>query len=399
MRVLQLCHKPPFPAVDGGTKAMHNITRGLLDLGHEVKVVCISTPKHPLRPDTLPADYVERTAVEGVFVDTSLNAVDAFADLVTADNYNVSRFFSPDLDLLLQRMLQRRKFDVLHLESLFMVPYIGTLRRYSKAPVVLRSHNLEHVVQQRIADGERNLLKRPYRKLLARQLREYEHASLDRVDGVAAISAEDAAHFRSIHPGTPVEVVPFGLDAPPAPAPWPAGPPVFFHLGSMDWRPNEEAVRWLLKEVWPLVLEQHPEARLDLAGHRMPTDLMKVRLPGVQVESFVEDPLEWMSRRHVMVVPLLSAGGMRVKIVEGMAMGRAVISTPRGAEGIGGRDGEHFLLGTSAAELAAQLVAVLRAPELAQRMASQARSLVLEQYDNKRIVRDLVGFYQQLLDA
>ncbi len=142
---------------------MHNITRGLLAAGHSVKVLCLSTPKHPLVLDEIPADFREGTSIEGVFVDTSLNVVDAFTDLITAENYNVSRFFSPDLDIRLIRLLSQETFDIVQLESLFMTPYIPNIRRYSRAPIVLRSHNLEHVLQERIATGERHFLKKPYR--------------------------------------------------------------------------------------------------------------------------------------------------------------------------------------------------------------------------------------------
>src|SRR5690606_6787448 len=196
MRILQLCNKPPYPPIDGGSKAMHNLTRGLLKSGHEVKVLCISTPKQPLELNDIPKEYRRATRIEGVFVDTSVNVVDAFTDLLTADNYNISRFFSPDMDIRLIRLLSEEQFDIVQLESLFMTPYIATIRRYSRAKVVLRSHNLEYVIQDRIASGERNFLKRPYRKFLAKQLQTYEMAVLDRVDGVAAISPNDAAHFK-----------------------------------------------------------------------------------------------------------------------------------------------------------------------------------------------------------
>ena len=137
MRILQLCNKPPYPPIDGGTKAMHYITRGLLEAGHQVKVLCISTDKHPLKVAAIPEEYRARTGIEGVFVDTSLNVVDAFTDLVTADNYNISRFFSPDMDIRLIQLLSQQEFDIVQLESLFVTPYIPTLRRYSKAPIVL----------------------------------------------------------------------------------------------------------------------------------------------------------------------------------------------------------------------------------------------------------------------
>ncbi|MCB0782701.1 MAG: glycosyltransferase, partial [Flavobacteriales bacterium] len=210
MRVLQLCHKPPCPPVDGGSKAMHNLTTGLLKAGHEVVVRCISTPKHPMRTGEIPEAYRRSTDVRAVFVDTSLNIVDAFTDLITADNYNLSRFFSPDMDIELIRTLSGSRFDIILLESLFMTPYIATVRRYTQAPIVLRSHNLEHVVQERIAQGERNPLKRPYRRFLAKQLRDHELAVLERIDGVAAISSSDLAHFRAQHAELPMCTIPFG---------------------------------------------------------------------------------------------------------------------------------------------------------------------------------------------
>lgn len=399
MRILQLCHKPPFPPIDGGTKAMHSITMGLLAAGHHVKVLCISTPKHPLDPAALPDDYRARTGIEGIFVDTSLNVVDAFTDLVTADNYNISRFFSPDMDIRLIQLLSQQEFDIIQLESLFVTPYIPTIRRYSRAPIVLRSHNLEHMVQERIARGERNILKKPYRRFLARQLRTYEHAVLGRVDGVAAITPADAAHFEQHGSGTPIATIPFGLDLADYEVQQPAGPPVFFHLGSMDWLPNEEGVRWLLGTVWPRVHRKHPEARLHLAGNRMPKDLLKARVPGVTITGRVPDADRYMGRHHVMLVPLLSAGGMRVKIVEGMALGKCIISTPTGAEGIDCTDGEDILIARTATEFAERMDRLLAEPAAVQRTGLKARALIANRYTGQRIVQDLIAFYQVLRKA
>ncbi|MBL8002573.1 MAG: glycosyltransferase [Flavobacteriales bacterium] len=399
MRILQLCNKPPFPPIDGGSKAMHNITRGLLAAGHSVKVICLSTPKHPLVPDDVPEPFRKATGIEGVFVDTSINVVDAFTDLLTAENYNVSRFFSPDLDIRLIRLLSQETFDIVQLESLFMTPYIPNIRRYSRAPIVLRSHNLEHVLQERIASGERHFLKKPYRKYLAKQLKTYELEMLDRVDGVAAITPSDAEHYRAHGTRTPITTVPFGVDPAEYEADLPGGDPVFFHLGSMDWLPNEEGVRWLLKEVWPRVLRTHPKAKLQLAGNKMPKDLLDTDLPGVTVQGRVKSANAYMAARHVMVVPLFSAGGMRVKIVEGMAMGRCVISTHMGAEGIDHTDGTDILLADTPAAFAAHITALLDEPARVARIGQAARRLIDERYSDKPIIDGLVAFYRTLLKA
>lgn len=401
MRILQLCNKPPYPPIDGGSKAMHNLTRGLLAAGHSVKVLCISTPKNALDLSRIPADYLQRTRIEGVFVDTSINVVDAFTDLLTADNYNISRFFSPDMDIRLIRLLSEEEFDIVQLESLFMTPYIPTIRRYSKAAIVLRSHNLEHVIQDRIATGEKNILKRPYRRFLAKQLHAYEMAVLDRVDAVAAISPSDAQHFAGHGTNTPIATIPFAVE----PDEYVvhdrkrSGPVTFFHLGSMDWLPNEEGVRWLLDEVWPKVLSKRPDARLDLAGNKMPEDLLRLDLPGVTVRGRVKNALSYMRDRQVMVVPLFSAGGMRVKIIEGMALGKPVISTPIGAEGIEYTEGLNILIAHDAAEFADHIIALDEAPVYMQKLGSEARKLIVERYSDAHIVKDLTALYTRLRPA
>lgn len=396
MRILQLCNKPPYPPIDGGSKAMHNITRGLLEAGHQVKVVCISTQKHPLKVNAIPEDYRKQTGIEGVFVDTSLNVVDAFTDLVTADNYNISRFFSPDMDIRLIQLLSQETFDVIHLESLFVTPYIPTLRRYSKAPIVLRSHNLEHVIQERIAQGERNILKKPYRKFLARQLKSYEGRILSEVDGVAAITASDAKEIGRYNSETPIVTIPFAVWPGEYEAPRPPGSPIFFHLGSMDWQPNEEGVRWLLRNVWPRVVQKNPKAKLHLAGNRMPKDMIRAKLPGTTVVGRVPSANRYFEQRHVMLVPLFSAGGMRVKIVEGMAMGKCIISTTIGAEGIEYTAGENILIADTAAAFTRQIEKILAEPELADTIGAKAAQLVQRQYNMAEIIKELISFYQTL---
>ncbi len=375
---------------------MFGITLGLLHNGHTVKVLSLSTPKHPFSPDELPREIMERTRMEGIYVDTSLNIVDAFTDLVTADNYNVSRFFSPDMDIRLIRLLSREKFDVVILESLFMTPYIATIRRYTKARVILRSHNLEHVIQERIAHGETNPFKKPYRRFLAKQLKQYEVAVLQRVDGVAAITPGDAEHLMSYGGRTPVVTIPFGVDCASYTSSGPTGTPVFFHLGSMDWLPNEEGIRWLVSKVWPLVTRTHPTAQLHLAGNKMSQDLIDLKMPGLSVMGRVESAEDYMAGRHVMVVPLFSAGGMRVKIIEGMAMGKCVISTTMGAEGIACTSGHDILLADTPEAMAHHIGAIIDDPQIAVRIGQHARELVMAHYSNDIIVRDLIAFFDSL---
>ncbi len=373
---------------------MNTITRGLMEAGHEVKILTIVTEKHPFEPEKFPEGYAEKTGIEGVFVDTKVNAVDAFAALVTSDSYNISRFFSPDFDMLLARYLRRNKVDVIHMESLFMTPYIKTCRRHSKAPVVLRSHNLEFMIWERVAKGTRNVAKRSYMKYLSSKLKAYEMATLPRLDGIVAISPEDRDRYSQIGYSGSLNWIPFGVDLERYPPQASPASPTVFHLGSMDWLPNIEGMHWFLLEVWPLVIARKPDAQLYLAGRAMPEELPNADLPGVHVLGEVESAIDFMHEHKVMVVPVHSAGGIRIKIIEGMALEKAIVSTEVGAEGIEYADGHNIRIANDPQAFATAIVEELEKED--NPVGRHARTLIEEVYDNRGITQRLVHFYQSL---
>ena len=143
MKILQICHKPPYPPSDGGTIAMNNVTQGLLHAGHRVKVLAIETPKHKVNPYSLPAEYLSATGFESVFVDTSISYAAAFKTIFTRKAYQVNRFYSKAFAKKIAEVLKKDQFDIIHLESLFTTPYIPVIRQHSKAKIVLRTHNID----------------------------------------------------------------------------------------------------------------------------------------------------------------------------------------------------------------------------------------------------------------
>ena len=164
LRILQLCHKPPRPAVDGGCIAMDSLTTGLMLEGHRVKVLTLHTYKHPFDPDALSADYQESTRIEAVYADTELNLRDAASHIVTGESYHLSRFHVPEMDRAVERVLREEMFDVVLLESIFTSSYIPAIRRLSDAEVVLRAHNVEHLLWEEVTS---NMPKGPKKWLLS----------------------------------------------------------------------------------------------------------------------------------------------------------------------------------------------------------------------------------------
>jgi glycosyltransferase involved in cell wall biosynthesis len=217
----------------------------------------------------------------------------------------------------------------------------------------------------------------------------YERRTLERFDGVLAVSDADRQTFSGLYPGAirqPVHVVPTGVDteyfAPAAtPQPAPCGSHLIF-TGSMDWLPNEDAMQYFCRDILPLIRAEQPDVTLAIVG-RTPTPAVK-RLAdehGVTVTGRVDDVRPYMNDAAVYIVPLRIGGGTRLKIFEAMAMGKAVVSTTVGAEGLPVTDGTHVMLADEPRTFAAAVVALLRDPNRRRQLETAARALVVEHYD------------------
>ncbi len=395
MKILQLCIKPPHPPVDGGTRAMDAITQGLLAQGHEVRVLSMSSDKHPVRLTSSDDAYRAATHFEAVPVDLAVKPLPAAVALLCGESYHVKRFESEAFATRLEVLLQEETFDVVHVESLFLTPYLPLIRRHSEARVVLRAHNVEHLIWRQIALGERRGLKRWYLKKLALALRMYELEHVGSYDGVVCITDRDADFFRSHGLHRPLVSIPYGVELP-AESSVEVQPGTLFHIGAMDWEPNVESIRWFLKSVWPVLHAELPQVRLYLAGRRMPEDLMNTQLDGVVVEGEVPDANAFMSDKQIHVVPLLAGSGIRVKIIEAMAMGKAVVTTRVGAEGIHYVDGEHLLVAETPEDFVRQIRRLVSDPNLCDRLGSNARRLVAAEYSMPALTNRLVDFYASL---
>lgn len=396
MRVLQLCHKPPLPKIDGGCIAIFNLSEGLNQKCDVFHMLTLSTEKHPFIRSAYAEEFLNATQLDAVFVDTRVNIIDAFSALVTADSYNVSRFFSPDFDRMLEQRLKQNPYDIIQLESLFMTPYISTIRRNSHARIVLRSHNLEHLIWERLANTAGNQAKKLYLKHLASKLKKYEKRTINEVDGIAAISFEDTKRFQDFKCSVPLITIPFGVDLEKYPDHSPADPTPLklFHLGAMNWSPNLEAIHWFLDDIWPGIEDLPVE--LHLAGRGMPESIKKQSSAKLIVQDEVESAIQFMQQFDVMLVPLLSGSGMRVKIIEGMALGKIVITTRVGAEGIDYVDGKHLLIADTPEKFRSHIRTLCENPVLLKTISRNARKLAEEKYDNQNITDKLISFYHSL---
>ena len=395
LRILQICPKPPLPLIDGGCIAMNALTQGLTNAGHEVQVVAMVTSKHPHIPEAFSSEYFENHMYSHVYIQTELNPIRALSCLLKSKNYNLDRFYSSEFNQKLIDILSTSDFDVVILDSLYSSPYLSTVRKCSKAKVVYRAHNVECEIWDGLAEKSSNPLKSWYLRRLSKSLEIEEVSIINDVDAIATITNEDEGWINQ-RTDTPTHNVPFGVDVETDIAVEFDGADHVFHFGSMDWEPNIEATRWLLEEVWALVLKEYPEARLVLAGRSMPDEFYSGVKSGVEVLGEVDSAVEFLKRPGILTVPIQSGSGMRIKAVEGMACGKPCVGTSLGLQGLGLSDGENSMIANTPKAFANSLILLLKNEKLARKIALNGATHVREKFSNENIIKELSKFLENL---
>lgn len=397
MKILQICNKSPYPPNEGGSMAMHAVTRMLLGQHCSVKVLAMESRKYPIRETEIPDEYRRQTAFEWLFVDTSVRPLAALRALLLNRSYHALRFYSRTFEQKLRETLRKTSYDIIQLETVYPAVYLPAIRSCSKAKVVIRAHNIEHKIWERIASHTRNPLKKAYLRILSRQLRRFELEALRQADGIAAISRIDAETFQRMGIRTPMQILPFGI-LPPEMGEKPApGVCNLFSLASMNWRPNEEGIRWFVRQCWPLIRKQHPGLEFRIAGRHIPPHFLEPLPPGIRIIGEVADSATFMRENGILIVPLLSGSGVRIKILEGMSLGKTIIATTIGAEGIPATHREHILIADTPEAFAEEVSHCLAHPDACRRIGEAAREFVLKEHHENHIAERLLDFYRHLL--
>ncbi len=398
MKILQICHRVPYPPIDGGNIAMMNMALALIESGNELHQFALNTSRHFVETSTVPADLQSKLNLSSSAIDTNIKIHSLIANLFTNESYNIVRFYSKSAEEHLKELLKQTAFDIVQLETLYTTPYIECIRKNSHAKIVLRAHNAEHIIWQRLVHKEKNPFRKNYIRLLASRLRTYEIETLQKIDALIPITDVDESIFHRLHYRGPVLTVPVSLDL----NDYQVNDNdklelCLFHLGSMDWMPNLEAVEWFLKECWPTVHAQHPGLKLYLAGRSFPDSIIRANHPNVICEGRIEDAHSYMEKKQIMIVPLHSGSGMRVKIIQGMALGKTIISTSIGAEGIPVTPDKNILIADTPDQFISAVNRCIDDYEFCMQTGRQARKFAEDHYSNAAVGKQLSLFYRALL--
>jgi len=397
MRILWVKSGGLVPATHGGRIRSFNLLKELAKR-HRVTVFTFYTEQQNDPHPQLEAlferviHFTIRIPQKPSFEDTLRYA----RNLLTGRPYAVAKWLKPEARRRLHELLQHESYDIVICDFL---PAFSIVPKDLPCPGVLFTHNVEAMIWQRLYQTANNpIMKMVYWReycAMSRLERQYAQGA----DHVLAVSEPDLTFFFFFSGVEKVSLIPTGVDVDyfqPQPTSETANTLVF--SGSMDWLANEQAIFFFEKQVLPRIRSHVPDVSLLVVG-RNPSPRLRalgLRQPAIKVTGTVEDVRPHMARGSVYIVPLLVGGGTRLKIYEAMAMGKPIVSTTVGAEGLEVRNGENIIFADNPAAFADCVVQLLQQPERRTKMADAARRWVTENYSWAAVTRTLDNVLQQV---
>ncbi|MCE5314970.1 MAG: glycosyltransferase family 4 protein [Armatimonadota bacterium] len=395
LKILFLAHLLPLP-LDSGGKIKSYYTLKALAAGHDVRMLAYVRSDEEM--DCL--DKLRSVCDEIEIVPLKRGKLQQVCDLaramVTGKSFIVNRDYRRDMQDAFNRIVAEFQPDVVHIDHLQMAQFVDFSGRYRK---VLDNHNVESMIIKRIADTSEMAPARMYAGLEWPKLRAYEIDVCRRADRVLTVSDEDKSTLDTLCSGTAnTACVPIGVDV-----------HYFEHvdrtqgsknilsIGTMYWPPNVDSMLYFCREILPLVKAEIPGCTVTIAGQR-PVESIRALAsdPSVRVTGYVSDSRRESKDCGVFVVPLRSGSGVRVKILNALAMGLPVVSTSIGAEGLAVESGKHLMIADTPEDFARAVVNVLGSPELADKIGRSGRALICELYSWEKVGERLLSVYDEL---
>lgn len=374
--------------------------KGLLQLGADITLFSLNPSRGSVDIEDVYDPVFDQIKCHTHDLDIDVNVWSAFFNIFTNQSYNVSRYYSAEAANQLENLLRENVFDVIQFEGLFVVPYLDVVKENSNAKLIYRAHNIEFTVWERLSHSENFIIRRKYLAFLAQRLKAYETDQINRFHQIFAISEPDRQSIIRFGCEIPMKVFPVAIDLEQYQVDKSKTSfPTLFHLGAMDWRPNQEGLEWFLDDIWPDIEKLNKDLRFYIAGKNMQKHFFNYDSENLIVEGEVFDAVEFMNSKAIMIVPLLSGTGMRVKIIEGMAMKKCIIATTTAAEGINYTNGYDILIADTADEFYRAILQCIINPKRWMAIGENARKTVERDHGIKMITKDMLDIFENLVRA
>ncbi len=401
MKILQVCYKMPYPLKDGGEYSIYNSALSLLKQPNvSLKVVAINPTLNFVNQDMLPNTYLKATRFESIQVNTKVRLFPLMINIFSKHSYFVQRFYSKVFEKKLIQIIETETYDIILLEHLYLCLYIDAIHPIFKGNIILRAQNVEFEIWNSYLKNKARFFEKFYISLAAKRLTQFELTQLNKVDGIINLTEKDNQTYKNLGLLKPSTVVPIGFDFEKLFRSEIANTAVpselkIYHLGSMDWRPNEQAIKWFIEHILPLLVKKIPTIQIHLAGKKMPKWIYDLENKNLIVDGEVENAWEYQKDKSILIVPLLSGSGIRVKIIEALALGKVVISTQIGAQGIPNSN-NTILIADDPEMFVQHLLNCINSIELRKKLSEQSSQLAQQHFDLKKVGEQTIDFFKSL---
>ena len=398
MRILFLAFELPYPLDRGGRIKSYHFLKGL-SYHHETTLVAITRSPDETRYINALKEFCAEVYTILIPISRMRKISRAVTSLPGSVPFIVSLYSSQEMQHLLSSLLTQGNYDVIYAEHFHMSQYVPT----NSSPVkVLDQHNVESVILRRFFESQPLGPIKIFAWLEWRKMLRYEPWICRNFDRILAVTNVDKEIMRPwLRPEQSISVIPIGVDTAyfqPQNYNWHSKE--LISVGTMYWKPNVDGILWFHDTVYPRVKERVPDVKLTIVGTRPPAEIVRLAKDDrVTVTGWVEDVRPYMARSVAMVVPLHVGSGMRVKILNALAMGLPVVSTSVGCEGIDVTDGENILIADDPAGFAEAITRLLGDRDLRQRLSEQGRALAVERYSWDRIYTMIGEVFAEIDEA
>ena len=382
---------------------VRNTIKGLVDNGHHVSVFTLNSKngQYGFQYSNEADELAKKVYYRSVDVKMKLSFWDMLMSTAGNEAYTYERFYNLAFERLLIHELKLIEYDIIQFEGIFMSAYLPVVRKHSKAKLVYRAHNIEYMIWQRISEQKADPFKKYYLRKLANRIKNFELKFLNTFDAIISLTNQDMEQLHQLGANIPIEVHPVGIDLNRyQPDYRKTEYPSLFFLGALDWLPNREGMEWFLNSFFNDIAEGDLRVKLYVGGHNIPDSFDDFDALGkIFIQGEVDDALEFVNSKAIMIVPLLSGGGMRVKIVEGMAMQKCIIATALGAEGINYTNGHDIVIANNREEFYEAIKHCIADEDYCKSIGQNARALVEREHDTGLLTAKLLNFYVRLLNG
>ncbi|WP_186368946.1 glycosyltransferase family 4 protein [Bacillus tropicus] len=399
--ILFLTHLYPYPPDDGGRIVTFNTIKEFHSYGYNVILGSFvddsiqEKPKMPMELKEIVIPFNYKNSYKKLF-----------KNLFSMIPYNMYKYINRNMEIELLEILKEEKIDLIYIDHLHMAYYAEFLKRNFEElniPIVLRQHNVESTIFERAVQEEKNIIKKMYLKIQHHRLYKYESRVVNQFDEIFTITDDDSDRMLEMNNKIKISCVPAGVDIEkykPISNLVKNNKPVITFLGTMSWLPNINGIEWFLDEIFPEVLKFNADVILYIVGKNPPEKLYRYQKKyphNLVITGFVEDEREYVAQSEVFIVPLKIGGGMRIKILNALAMKKAIVTTSIGVEGIK-ISSDGICIADNKQEFVESIINLLQDNNFSTEMSEKGYHEVISKYSTEKILRKHATYLGRIIN-